>query len=247
MGLEGMFKSSKKPTGKPDQQAKSRSGGDPIGNSPLTAYEKGKREWFERMGSPIVERDRYFVLAALFGLAFVGVVGTLMNMMPLTRVEPFVVQVDKITGHAVATRAAAQAYKPGAAEKQYFIIKWVRGLLELDPNTTERALAEVYENSRGKAVEEFTDFVNKTKPIVRVRTETGLTRTVEIKSFSPLNDQSALVRLVTEERALNKGAVRRSYVITIHYAIDAPDTEAEIMKNPIGLFVTHFAINEDMS
>lgn len=67
------------------------------------------------MGSPIVERDRYFVLAALFGLAFVGVVGTLMNMMPLTRVEPFVVQVDKITGHAVATRAAAQAYKPGAA------------------------------------------------------------------------------------------------------------------------------------
>lgn len=242
-----MFKSVKKPAAAPGKQGKSSNGGDPIGNSPLTAYEKGKREWFERMGSPVVERDRYFVIAGLFGLAFAGLVLTLMNMMPLTRVEPYVIQVDKITGQVAATRAAAQAYKPGAPEKQYFIIKWVRGLLELDPNTTERALAEVYENTRGKGIDEFTDFVTKTKPIVRIRTEAGLTRTVEIKSFSPLNDQSALVRLVTEERSLNKGAVRRSYAITIHYAIDPPETEGQIMKNPIGLFVTHFAINEDLS
>lgn len=226
---------------------KAATSGDPVGNSPLTAYDRGKREWFERMGSPVVERDRYFVLAALFGIAFAGVVGTLMTMMPLTRVEPYVVQVDKITGQTMASRAAAQAYKPGAAERQYFITKWVRGLLALDPNTTEQALAEVYENTRGKGVEEFTDFVNKTKPIVRVRTEAGLTRTVEIKSYSPLNEQSALVRLVTEERGLDRGVTRRSYVVTIHYAIDPPDTESEIMRNPIGLFVTHFAINEDMS
>lgn len=242
-----MFKSVRKPAVAPGKQGQSSNGSDPTGNSPPTAYENGKREWFERMGSPVVERDRYFVIATIFGAAFAGVVLTLMNMMPLTRVEPYVVQVDKITGQVTATRAAAQAYKPGAAEKQYFITKWVRGLLELDPNTTERALSEVYENTRGKGIAEFTDFVNKTKPIVRVRTEPGLTRIVEIKSFSPLNDQSALVRLVTEERTLDKGALRRSYAITIHYAIHPPETEGQIMKNPIGLFITHFAINEDLS
>lgn len=226
---------------------KPKASGDPIGNSPMTAYAEGKREWFERMGSPVVERDRYFVLAALLALAFIGLVGTLMHMMPLSRVAPWVVQVDKMTGEARAQPVAAQAYKPGANEKQYFIIRWVRGLLELDPNTTERALLEVYENCRGKAVDEFTDFVNKTKPIVRVRTETGLTRVVEIKSYTPLNDQSALVRVVTEERTLNKGAIRRSLVVAVHYAIDPPDTETKVMKNPIGLFITHFAINEDNS
>lgn len=220
-------------------------GGDPIGNSPLTAFEKGQREWFERMGSPIVERDRYFIMAALFALAFMALVGTLMYMMPLTRVEPWVIQVEKLTGEVRTTPAAAQAYKPGAAERQYFIVRWVRGLLELDPNTTEKALTEVYENCRGKAIDEFSDFVNKTKPIVRVRTETGLTRTVEIKSYTPLNDQSSLIRVVIEERALNKAVIRRSFVIAVHYAIDPPDTEVKIMKNPIGMFITHFAINED--
>lgn len=239
MGLLGMFKKKK--------VASVGKGGDPIGNSPLTAYENGQKVWFERMGSPIVERDRNFILALIFGLAFIAVVVTLMRMMPLTRVEPYVVQVDKVTGRAEATKAAAQAYKPGSNEKQYFIVNWVRGLFTLDPNTTEQALAEVYENTRGKAVDEFTDYVNKTKPIVRVRTEAGLTRTVEIKSFSPLNEQSALVRLVTEERAINKAPIRRSYVVTVHYVIHPPNTEAEIMKNPIGLFVTHFAINEDMT
>lgn len=236
-----MFKSGNKTTKKPKQD------GDPIGNSPMTAYEKGKREWFERMGSPVVERDRYFVIALVFGLSFLVLVGALMKMMPLSRVEPFVIEVDRVTGQTVANKAAAQAYKAGAAEKQYFITRWVRGLLELDPNTTERALTEVFESTRGKAVDEFTAFVAKTKPIVRVRTEAGLTRTVEIISYSPLNDQSALIRVVTEERAIDKPVVRRSYVVTVHYAIDPPDTEQKIMKNPIGLFVTHFAINEDKS
>ncbi len=226
---------------------KARPGVDPLGNSPRTAFDKGKQEWFERMGTPVVERARYFVLALIFGVAFISVVVTLMRMMPLSRVEPYVVHVDKVTGQAVAVRAASEKYKPGAAEKQYFLVKWARGLLELDPNTTEMALTEVFESCRGKAIQEFTDFVNKTKPVVRVRTEAGLTRTVEIKSYSPLNDQSALIRLETEERGVNKDPLRRSYVITLHYAIDAPETESQIMRNPIGLFITHFAINEDLT
>jgi type IV secretory pathway component VirB8 len=229
------------------QQATKKRGVDPVGNSPLTAYERGQQVWFERMGSPVVERARYFVMAALFGGSFIAVVGALINMMPLSRVEPYVVHVDKVTGQTAAVRSASESYKPGAPEKQYFIVKWVRGLLELDPNTTEKTLSEVFKNTRSKAAEEFTDYVNKTKPVMRVRSEVGLTRTVEIKSYSPLNDQSALVRIDTEERGINKPMVRRSYVVTVHYAIDPPKTEMEIMENPIGLFVTHFAINEDLS
>ena len=229
------------------QQATKKRGVDPVGNSPLTAYEHGQNVWFERMGSPVVERARYFVMATLFGVAFIAVVIALIQMMPLSRVEPFVVSVDKLTGQAAAVPAATQSYKPGAKEIQYFIAKWVRGLLELDPNTTEKTLTEVFEGVRGKAIDEFTDYVNKTKPIVRVRSEVGLTRTVEIKSYSPLNDQSSLVRIDTEERGINKASQRRAYVVTVHYAIDPPKTEIEIMKNPLGLYVTHFAINEDMS
>lgn len=222
-------------------------GADPIGNSPLTAYEKARQEYFERTGSPVVERARYFVLAALFGCAFIALVIALIQMMPLNRVEPYVVQVDKITGETSATRSAAQAYKPGDREKQYFIVRYVRGLLEIDKNTVALSLAEVYRNSRGKALDEFTDFVRASKPIVRARTEVDLVRNVDIKSYSLLNEQSAIVRVETVERGLNRATIRKAFVVTLHFAIDPPKTEKEIMENPIGLFVTHFAINEDLT
>lgn len=237
----GLFTKADGPTSKPKR------GEDPFGNSPLTAYEKGKREWFERMGSPIVERDRYFILAGLFGLAFVALVATLAKMMPLSRVEPIVMAVDKLSGEVRPQKSVAQAFKPGENEKQFHLTRWTRALMALDINTTELALTEVYENCRGKAVQEFSDFIGKTKPIVRVRTEAGLVRTVDIKSYSPLNDQSVLIRIQTEERGINKETVRKSYAVTLHYAIDPPQTEAEVMKNPIGLFITHFSINEDLS
>ncbi len=222
-------------------------GADPLGNSPLTAFEKARREYFERTGTPVVERARYFVLAALFGIAFISVVVALIRLMPLNRVEPYVVHVDRLTGEARASRSSAQAYKPGEREKQYFIVRYVRGLLAIDRNTVAQALEEVYRNSRGKAIDEFTEYVKATKPIVRARTEADLVRTVEIKSYSPLNEQSAIVRVETIERGLNKAPVRKSLVITVHFAIDPPKTESEIMANPIGLFVTHFAINEDLT
>jgi len=239
-----MFAGTKSKAGK---KPNTKAGADPLGNSPLTAYEKAQREWFERMGSPVVERARYFVLAAILGIAFSALVFTLASMMPLSQAVPYTVQVDKITGEAVATRTAAQIYKPGNPEKQYFLTRWVRGLMELDANTTSKALTEVFDRTRGKATEEFTDYVAKTKPLVRIKTEPGLTRTVEIKSYSPINDQSVMVRFATEERAVGAPTLRKNYVITIHYAIDPPKDEAAIMRNPLGLFVTHFAINEDMS
>ncbi len=243
--LHAMFGKSNKARG--SGTAKPPKGADPLGNSPQTAYEKARQEYFERTGSPVVERARYFVLAALFAGAFIALVVALIRLMPLNRVEPYVVQVDKITGETAATRAAARAYKPGDREKQYFIVRYVRGLLQIDRNTVAQSLAEVYRNSRGKALDEFTDFVKTTKPIVRAKTEIDLVRNVEIKSFSLLNEQSAIVRVETVERGLNKATLRKAFVVTLHFAIDPPKTETEIMENPIGLFVTHFAINEDMT
>lgn len=237
----------KKKTGEPGSQKAPQRGSDPIGNSPLTAYERGKQEWFERMGSPIVERDRYFVLAGLIAICFAALVLTLMNMMPLTRVVPYTVQVEKFSGEVKVARTASQMYKPGNPEKQFFLTHWVRNLMTLDPHTSPRDFTEAYEMTRSKATDEFTDFMNKYKPLVRVKTELGLTRTVEIKSFSVINEQSVMIRFATEERAIDQKPIRKNHVITIHFAIEPPETESGIMKNPLGLYVTHFAINEDLS
>ena len=43
-----------------------------IGNVPNAAYEQAKQEWFERMGEPVVERNRWFVVALVIGLGLVA-------------------------------------------------------------------------------------------------------------------------------------------------------------------------------
>lgn len=85
----------------------------------------------------------------------------------------------------------------GCSRRRLFHHQIGWGLLELDPNATDALSAEVYEGAVVHSYGGITDFVNETKPIVRVRTRNGFDQNGrEIKSFSPLNDQSALVRLV---------------------------------------------------
>lgn len=225
---------------------KSTQGDDPIGNSPDVALARGRREWFERVGSPTVEKSRYFVMFVLVTILMIALVIALISMMPLTRVVPYKIEVDKQSGIVTSTPVAAKEFKPGQAEQQYFIVQWVRHLLELDPYVTERNLSDAYQLTRGKAIEEFTDFINKTQPIVRVKTNTGLTRSVNVKSVSFVDAGSALVRVATEERVLGQSALVKDYVITVHFTMSPPQTEAEIIRNPIGIFITHFAINEEL-
>lgn len=224
---------------------KDSKGSDPIGNSPDVALEKGRREWFERVGSPTVEKSRYFVMFVLVSLLMIALVIALISMMPLNRTVPYMVQVDKNSGIVTSKPIRAEEFKPGQPEQQYFIVQWVRHLLELDPYVTERNLADAYQLTRGKAIEEFTDFINKTQPIKRVKTSTSLTRSVNVRSVSFVDAGSAMVRVSTEERQLGQAVVTKNYVITVHYTMSPPQTESEIIKNPIGIFITHFAINEE--
>lgn len=224
---------------------KDSKGRDPIGNSPDVALQKGRREWFERVGSPTVEKSRYFVMFVLLSILTIALVIALISMMPLNRTVPYMVQVDKNSGMVTSRPVRAEEFKPGQPEQQYFIVQWVRHLLELDPYVTERNLADAYQLTRGKAIEEFTDFINKTQPIKRVKTNTSLTRSVNVRSVSFVDAGSAMVRVSTEERQLGQEVVIKNYVITVHYTMSPPQTESEIIKNPIGIFITHFAINEE--
>lgn len=228
------------------QKQKDHKGNDPFGNSPDVALEKGRREWFERVGSPTVEKSRYFVMFVLMTLLLIAMTIALISMMPLSRAVPYKIEVDKQSGMVTSVPVAAKEFKPGQAEQQYFIVQWVRHLLELDIYVTERNLAEAYQLSRGKAISEFTDFVTKTEPIKRLKSITGLTRTVNVRSVSFVDSGSAMVRVSTEERITGQSPVVKYYVVTVHFTMSPPETEADILKNPIGIYITHFAINEEL-
>jgi type IV secretion system protein VirB5 len=218
----------------------------PPPSAPPTAFERARIEWFERYGCAIVERNRMFVGWVLTTLALLAACAALIVLMPLKTVEPFVVRVAD-NGSVVADRAAAQMYRPGRAERTYFVSRWVQQVLTMDPYLTERQLAEAYRMTSGMATQQMLDWMKGDRPIERLKKDAGLNRSVSIITVAPLDDSVLQVRVRTETRSLSSPAQVKTFQVTVHYAIVPPKTEAEIIQNPIGIYVTRFNIAEELS
>lgn len=218
----------------------------PPAQAPVTAFERAPQAWFEAYGMPVVERTRYFLLALLLALALLATAVALAITMPLKSVVPYVIERND-SGAVTPMPAAAQKYLPGVAEKRYFIAQWAKKLLTIDRYFTETYLSEAYLSTRGKATAEFTDWLRRNAPIAELQKDPSLTRTVAISSVSLLQDDVALVRLSTERRSMSNPEAHTSRsVLTVNFVVQAPRTEEELFRNPIGLFVSHFAINDDL-
>lgn len=217
-------------------------------NAPLTAFEKARLKWFENYGSSIVERNRYYVLVALMAGAIIAMSGVVWVMMPLKTVVPYVIKVNEANGHVTAEPLAAQQYTPDKREKQYFLGQWVIKMQTIDRFMSERYLSEAYSFTRDKATNEFNDWFNEEKPLAQIVQDPSLTRQVKVRSISFVNDNAALVRFTTERRTMGaRDPAVTNLLITIHFEVVTPKTEKEIFDNPIGIFITHFSINEDMT
>lgn len=209
-------------------------------------FDQARRQWFERWGAVEVQKNRWFIafLAAL--AANIALAAAIFALVPLKTVVPYVVQVDE-AGRAAASPAAAQRYEPGEREIKYFLAEWARKLYTLDKTLTERWLQEAYAFTAERASSEFADWVQRERPIAELAENPRLTRTVNIVSISLLPGRVALIRLIAETRRSESAPPSRTpLLITASYAIIEPKTEEQILRNPIGLYVTHFSAGEEV-
>lgn len=216
--------------------------------APNQAFEAARKAWFENYGSAVVEKTRYFLLAFIALVVIIAQGVAIYSLLPLKTVTPYVIEVEKATGRVEAANAVAQVYEPGQPEQQYFVGQFVTKLLTIDRATTRKFLSDAYGMTRGAAVDQFTTWLAKDRPIELLTKDPTLTRTVEIKSVNPLPNSAFLVRVQTSTRQMGGTApVIKNNALTVHFALVQPKTDKEILENPIGFFVTHFSINEDVS
>ncbi len=214
--------------------------------SSMDAAALARAQWFERWGAVQVERNRYFVCCVLLCIALGASAMALAFLMPLKRVVPYIVRVAD-NGAVALSPASAQEYVPRQPERAYFLARWVSNLLALDAYLTERQLTEAYAQTRGLASPEFIDWLKQNRPLERLRKEPSLVQTVAINTVTPLQDEVVQVRVRCELRSLSLAPEVRRFQVTLRYILVPPVTEAEIIKNPIGLFVTHFTVNEELA
>ena len=215
-----------------------------IKRAPDAAFDKAMHVWFENYGSSVVEKTRWFVVA-MTELGVIFAMGlAIAYMAPLKTVVPYVVNVAD-TGQVTATNAGVSQYQPGEKEIRFFLAQWVTKMYTLDRMMTVRYLKDAYALTRDKAVAEFTDWLESNKPIASLEVDQGITQGVTIKSISFVGEGVALVRFRYTTRAQQK-AITTDKLLTIHYSLIPPTTDQQIYENPLGLYITHFAVSEDI-
>ncbi len=220
-------------------------GGVPAG-APAMAHEGLPPDAYEHLSGAAVDRARNQGLALLFGAAFLISLVAVVVLALRPSVQPFILQ----GGSDGAVQVAASRlvpYQPGDAEKRYFLAQWVTHLLGIDGQLSPRWLAQAYEQTRGQAQVEFTDWVRANSPLQKLKDDPLLVRSVHVSSVSLIGDGVALVRVQCSRRSgANPAAVVEKRLLTVHFQSIPPQTEEGVLRNPIGLQVTHFQVGEDL-
>lgn len=212
--------------------------------TPINAVIKGKG-LFERWGGPVVESNRWFIGFVFMCFVCGGQTYAISTMLPLKTVAPWMVTV-KDTGKVEGTPIEAIKFAPDENAKRYFLKEWVTKVFTLDRYLTEKYLIDSYNTVRGQGAEEFKQFIDTNKPLVALRSDPNLVQNITIRSVSFIQDSGALIRIRLETRN-GEGLKFTDKLITVHFSVIPPKTEEEIYANPIGLYITHFAVSEDIT
>lgn len=216
-----------------------------MGNAPQAAYREAQAKFFEIYGSSKVESSRWFLMTIVCLLVILMMAVAIWQMLPLKTAVPYMVTMSRDKGVA-AEVVDAKLYQPDENVKIFFLSKFVTNMRELDPYQTQKNIKAAYAVTRDKASKEFTDYLQKEKPIERLVADKSLIRTVNFISVNPgTQDNIAFIRVKEDERT---GALltSKTYMFTIHYAFVVPTSMDEIQKNPAGIFITHFDKREEL-
>lgn len=210
-------------------------------------FEATRRRYFDRGDDKTVDRNRWALFAFALLIVVLALVALLVVLLPLKTVEPYIVRVEE-SGRAVPDPAGTAPFVVEDASVKYFIKEFASKLLTLDAALTQRNLAEAYEATADKAVSEFTEWVAREQPIAQLEKTPALVRTASVQTVSLLPDRVALVRLTTRQRsAARERPLDQRFLVTVKYTLVKPRTADQIFANPVGLFVTHFTVDEETS
>lgn len=200
---------------------------------------------FERGVRPTIERNRWFLVAALLAVGHV-LDGVAWNaFLPLKTVETY--QVNKVEGgRLVAEGTAIGNWAPDSDSIAYFINKWANSVFDVNRATIEGTLRESSELVVGTAKAQLQDMRRKDNPLVMLNDYPQYSRSYEFSTINFIKDDVALLRFRTISRASpDQQPIIGTYAMTVTFTRVKPTTRAEVMKNPAGLFITNINLTEE--
>ena len=200
-------------------------------------YLAARREWNERYGSYIKQRDAWRRAAVVsWGITALAV-ASLGWVAAQNRIVPYIVAVDRLgTPTAVGP---AEAAAPDARIVRAELGAWIGAVRGVSPDAAaERAgLTKAYAllDQRSSAFATVNDYMRANNPFERARRETVA---VEVASVLPLAGDTWRVEWREVVRGRD-GAVAsiRQWQAAITIAITPPRDERTVLLNPIGIYI----------
>ncbi len=192
--------------------------------------------------------NRLFAIAIALCAVLVALLIAMATMLPLKRVVPVLIERDLSSGALRTASVTTSDFQPSQNDLKYFIGRYVTWTCTVHRLSTEADLEVARQQfTRGKAVSQFDAYVERERPIARLRADPGYTRRVEIGSVSIFKD-GAMVKFTAIEQASGEREAKRTRMIaTLQFSLNPPaDDERLILANPAGLYITDLEFAHDL-
>jgi type IV secretory pathway TrbF-like protein len=209
-------------------------------DSPHSAvYLAARREWNERYGDYIAQANNWRLIAvAALGVAAVAVAGNVWQSSQ-SRVQPFIVEVDKL-GDALAIQRADVASPVPLGVVRAQIARYIQDVrtVSIDVQAERAFINEAYAmvDKNSAALTFLNNYFSANDPFKRASTETV---SAHVESVLPLPGSNTWRVEWREDTVARDGRPEFSkhWEATITVSINPPTTDAAILVNPTGLFV----------
>lgn len=202
---------------------------------------RGMQAYFRMGEAERVQGRRSFVLAVTLIVVVVVQGVALSRMAPLKERVPYFIEVDSSTGEVRASDRVATRFAPDESSIRFHLARWSVNLLMVDQHSRDLRLPETAILLRGDAVQQWSEFLKREAPIQKLFDDPEYRQQARVISLAFLPKETVLVRL---ELTDNRGANRRVQ-ITLSYAIIPPQSEEDVLRNPLGLWITNFGVNDE--
>lgn len=200
-----------------------------------------QREYNDRYGSYVKQAHNWRKATfGAIGIAMVLASGVVWQASQ-SKVQPFVVETDHL-GRAVAVEPADRASMPNRRiiDASLAELIWrIRSVIPSTPAMTDNVKAAyAYVDSNGQAYGYLNSYFEK-RLYPWMEANPGVVRTVQVTSVLPLSKHTYQIDWTEKDSGFSNGqsvpAATYKAIVTIQ--IDTPTTQAEIFRNPLGIYV----------
>lgn len=168
----------------------------------------------------------------------------IMAMLPLKERIPYAVEVETATGNVAVSDRLAQKFEVQETNIRYFLGRWSENLLSVDENSRGVRLPASYAMLKGDALADWQRYVTGQGGPLQILAENPEYRQrAELISITFLSDKSAMIRV----KLTNANGEERRVQVNVTYVLVPPTSDEEVQRNPIGLWITTFGVQNELA